>query len=214
MRISGRLVVLPTHKGSAPANVGSDSDRQAMRARQSTLFYARNMRWTSQALLATTTKRPALGGRAWTTLIHEDARVLKAFALWANSTFGMVVHWTKGQRTQAGRSTTQIGALKQIPCPRLDCLDDAALNQGVADFDSLSKTDLLPACQAHADAARFAIDEAVIRLLGLPIHAEDYVFTLRFLWCGEPSVHGGNRAALRKLEQADDDKKKEVPFPR
>lgn len=205
-----KLVVLPTHKGSTPANVGSDSDRQAMRACQSTLFYARNMRWTSQALLAATTKRPALGGRAWTTLSHEDARVLKAFALWANSTFGMVVHWTKGQRTHAGRSTTQIGALKQIPCPRLDCLDDEALDQGVVDFDLLSKTELLPACQAHADAGRFAIDEAVIRLLGLPIHAEDYVFTLRFLWCGEPSVHGGNRAALRKLEQADDSKKKEA----
>lgn len=94
----------------------------------------------------------------------------------------MVVHWTKGQRTHAGRSTTQIGALKQIPCPRLDCLDDEALDQEVVDFDLLSKTELLPACQAHADAGRFAINEAIIRLLGLPIHAEDYVFTLRFLW--------------------------------
>ena len=200
-----KLAVLPTHKGNAPAHVGSDSDRQAMRACQSTLFYARNMRWTSQALLAATTKRPALGGRAWTTLRHEDARVLKAFALWANSTFGMVVHWTKGQRTHAGRSTTQIGALKQIPCPRLDCLDDAALDQAVVDFDLLSKTELLPACQAHADAGRLAIDDAVIRLLGLPTQAEDYVFTLRFLWCGEPSVHGGNRAALRKLDSVQRD---------
>ena len=205
-----RLVVLPTHKGSAPANVGSDRDRRAMRACQSTLFYARNMRWTSQALLAATTKRPALGGRAWTTLIHEDARVLKAFALWANSTFGMVVHWTKGQRTQAGRSTTQIGALKQIPCPRLDCLDDAALNQGVADFDSLSKTDLLPACQAHADEGRVAIDEAVVRLLGLPSYTVETLNTLLWLWCSEPSVHGSNQTALRQLEQAGDSKKKEV----
>lgn len=194
-----RLVVLPTHKGSAPANVGSDRDRQAMRACQSTLFYARNMRWTSQALLAATTRRSALGGRAWTTLGHEDARVLKAFALWANSTFGMVMHWTKGQRTHAGRSTTQIGALKRVPCPRLDCLDDPALDQGIADFDKLSKTDLLPACQAHVDPTRIAIDEAVVRLLGLPCSTTKTLEDLRRLWCSEPSVHGSNQAALRRM---------------
>ena len=159
-----------------------------MRRYQSTLFYARNMRWTSQALLAATTQRSTMGGRAWTTLEHKDARVQKAFALWTNSTFGMVVHWTQGQRTHTGRSTTQIGALKQIPCPRLDRLKDAALNQAAADFDLLAETDLLPACQAHRDQARVAIDESVIRMLELPSQAIATIATLRWLWCNEPSV--------------------------
>ena len=200
------LVVLPTHKGSASVNVGSAHARQAMRARRSTLFYARNMRWTSQSLLAASTSRLALGGRAWTTLSHEDTRVLKAFALWANSTLGMVVHWTQGQRTQSGRSPTQIEALKQIPCPRLDHLNDAVLDRGVVDFDLLSKNDLLPACQAHADDGRVAIDEAVVRMLGLPCCTVETVATLRLLWCSEPSVHGSNQTALGQLKQAGDSK--------
>ena len=114
-----RLIVRPTHKGVAPAGVGSDEAREKMRQKKSTLHYARNMSWGSQALLAATTERPVMGGRAWTTLTHDDERVRKVFALWANSTLGMMVHWTQGQRTHAGRSTTQIGAVKKIPCPRL-----------------------------------------------------------------------------------------------
>ena len=195
------LVVLPTHKGSASANVGSDRKRRDMRRHKSTLYYARNMRWTSQALLVATTQQPAMGGRAWTTLGHEDVRVQRAFALWANSTLGLVVHWTQGQRTQTGRAPTQIGALKQIPCPRLDRLSNAALDQAVADFDLLSKTDMLPACQAHGDDARIAIDEAVIRMLELPDQAIDTIATLRYLWCNEPSVHGWNQRALQQLER-------------
>lgn len=195
-----RLILAPTHKGLAPAGVGSKNQREVMRQYRSTLHYARNIRWTSQALLAAMTKHPALGGSSWTTLGHEDARVRQAFVLWANSTFGMVVHWTQGQRTHVGRSRTQIGALKKIPCPRLDSLSDAALDRAAADFEALARADLLPACQGHADDVRRAIDEAVVRLLGLPKSAMEALSDLRLLWCSEPSVHGSNRAALRLLK--------------
>jgi len=201
-RAQRRLVLSPTHKGAAPAGVGSERRRTAMRRHQSDLHYARNMRWTSQALLAATTARPALGGSGWTALGHADARARRAFALWANSTLGMAVHWTRGQRAHAGRSRTQIGALRKTPCPRLDDLDEAALDRAAADFAELAERgDLLPACQAHADDLRKAIDEAALRLLGLPGSAAGAVGDLRLLWCGEPSVHGSNRAALRLLER-------------
>ena len=150
--------------------------------------------------MAATTQTPVMGGRSWTALRHDDEQVLKAFALWANSTLGMAVHWTRGQRAHAGRSTAQIGALRKTPCPRLDDLDEAALDRAAADFAELAERgDLLPACQAHADDLRKAIDEAALRLLGLPGSAAGAVGDLRLLWCGEPSVHGANRAALRLL---------------
>ncbi|MYB35458.1 MAG: hypothetical protein F4X92_10165 [Gammaproteobacteria bacterium] len=188
------LVVLPTHKG-VPVNDGCDE----MRARQGRLFYARNMRWTSQCLLAAMTRHEAMGGRAWAVLQHDDLRVCKAFALWASSSLGMIVHWTRGQRTHSGRSTTQIGALRQMPCPSLDQLDDAALNHAASRFDELSGFHLLPACQAHADKARIKIDSAVAHAIGLPQGAVDVISELRWLWCNEPSVHGHNRQALRQL---------------
>lgn len=188
------LVVLPTHKGVAlhttTGRGGSASGAKKMRAARSTLFYARNMRWTSQALLAATTKRAVMGGRAWTSLQHDDERVRMAFALWANSTFGMLVHWTRGQRTQAGRSTTQIGALKRIPCPRLGDLGEGKLDQAAAKFRELAQCPLSPAKDAHMDVVRREIDSAVIGILGLPGAAAEIADDLRELWCREPSVTG------------------------
>ena len=201
-KLQKRLLVGPTHKGVSPAGVGSPADREEMRARKSDLFYSRNMRWTSQALLAASSVAPLMGGRAWTTLAHSDPRVKRACALWVNSIFGMVVHWTQGQRTHAGRSTAQIDALKQIPAPRLDLLDAAALERATALFEELQTLLLAPACRAHADPTRAAIDEAVVSFLGLPQEAIDAASRLRLLWCSEPSVHGWNRKALSLLQEA------------
>ncbi|MCY4149715.1 MAG: hypothetical protein OXF73_10295 [Gammaproteobacteria bacterium] len=195
------LVVSPTHKG-APVNDGCDE----MRSRQGRLFYARNMRWTSQSLLAAMTRHEVMGGSAWAALQHDDLRVCKAFALWANSSLGMIVHWTRGQRTHSGRSRTQIGALRQMPCAGLDQLDDASLDYAASRFDELAGCELLPACQAHADKTRIEIDSIVAEIAGLPQGTVDVIRELRWLWCNEPSVHGQNRQALRQL----DPKKQEI----
>ena len=208
------LLVLPTHKGFAPPGVGWAERREKMRATAGKLFYARNMRWTSQALLAATTTQPALGGRAWTALRHRDARVRKAFALWWNSTLGMIVHWTQGQRTQSGRSTTQVGAVRKMPCPRLDRISEKALNVAAARFDALEQKQLLPARDAANDEVRKEIDDAVAEML--EVHKRQTVSDERFApqrmpesnspresgirntmevlrgpWCAEASIHGG-----------------------
>ena len=194
------LVIAPTHYGVVPREL-TGRDQQGMRKQASTLFYARNMRWTSQSLLAASTRRETMGGNAWTTLKHKDPRVLKAFALWANSTFGLLIHWTRGQRTQPGRSLAKIKALKKIPVPRLDMLPEEILDTASAVFDQIKYKELLPACQAHADPVRQKIDLAVIHMLGLPAWAKDTVHHLRRMWCEEPSVHGRNQNALKLLTQ-------------
>ena len=199
-RLQRQMIVLPTHRGY-PRDGVEKHQFASIRSSQSDLHYARNMRWTSQALLAAMTETPAMGGRAWTSLQHRDERVRKAFALWANSTFGMLVHWTQGQRTQSGRSTTQIQALKQVPCPMLDRLDDAGLAAAAGFFDRHAKVNLLPACQAHRDKARARMDNAVIEMLNLPDGAIAAVDKLRILWCNEPSVHGRARNALSLLDE-------------
>ena len=93
------LRISPTHYGVDPPS--SDPGLQdRMRTATGTLFYARNLRWTSQALLAATTEHATMGGRAWTVLRHEDDRICKSFALWANSTLGLIVQWTQGGKQQ------------------------------------------------------------------------------------------------------------------
>lgn len=157
------------------------------------------MSWLSQALLASTTNDVVLGGRHWMTLEHEDALVQKAFALWANRMLGMMVHWTRGQRTQKGRSTTQIGSLKKIPCPNLDRLSEEKLEFSACFFDELAKLELRSACQSHCDANRKRIDEAVCEMLSLSSGLRRTIAKMRGLWCREPFVHGDNKTAVKLL---------------
>lgn len=191
-----RLVVSPTHRGierdSAQAN--------RIRGDRGFVHYARGIRWTSQRLLTATTERPVFGGRAWLTLKHGDEGVRKAFALWANSTLGMVVHWSQAGRQQKGRALAHAHAIKAVPCPVFDKLPQSRLKAAAAAFDGIKGEAMLPACQAHADPVRKRIDSAVIAVMGLPVkRAEAAVAVLRDLWCAEPSVHGDNRKALAKL---------------
>jgi len=187
------LRALPTHKG----DVANKKAARAIADKRGTLHYARGLRWTSQKLIAATTPHPVYGGAAWTTLLSDDDALLRAFALWANSTLGAVVHWTRGSRTQQGRAALQVNAVKQIPCPDLRRLPAGKLAAAAAAFEKLADKELLPVCQLHADPARHEIDQAVADMLDLPA---DALAPLRRLWCAEPSVHGGNSQALAMLK--------------
>ncbi len=118
-----------------------------MRANRSDLFYARNMRWTSQAL-------------AWNYCSLRDSAARRLRTL----------------------------------------LEDSALNRAAAFFDRIRDQRLSPACQAHCDPVRPAIDEPVVTLLDLPMEALGFADRLRRLWCEEPSVHGRNRKAVALLK--------------
>ena len=202
-RKQNSLVTLPTHKGRPVP--GRDQEHREMRAQRSRMFYARGMQWTSQSLLVATTKHKAMGGRAWTGLNHSDIRVCKALAMWANSTLGLMVHWTQGGRTQIGRSTTQVGAIQQMPCPKMDGIGDDMLEFAADEFNRLSSRQLLPACLAHADEARWEIDRAVVKMMGLPEDANEVIDEMRLLWCQESSIHGNTQKALAALPDQDDE---------
>ena len=193
-----RLVVDPTHKG----RVVNRKQAARIKAKAGALHYARGIRWTSQPLLAASTEHKVFGGRAWTTLMHGDDHVHKAFALWANSTLGLITHWTRAGRAQRGRANTQVRAIHAMPCPNLSELDGGRLAGAAAAFEDLRTLPLRPACQAHADENRLRIDDAVVDVLGLPARrARESVGALRDQWCAEPTVHGDNQEAWRLLAE-------------
>ena len=183
------LVALPTHKG-LPFAAASDAERNRMRGMRGTLFYARNLRWTSQALLAARTERSLHGGRAWLALRHKDEAVLCAMSLWFNSTLGMMVHWSQAGRQQLGRAGTQLGAINRMPCPNANKLTKAQLCKAATAFERLKARPLMPCNKAHEDAGRADIDCAVADVFGLPAEAAKIVSDLRALWTAEPSVRG------------------------
>lgn len=161
-----------------------------MRRCRSTLFYQRGIFWPSQVALVAVTDKPVMGGRAWCALLHDDPVVRFGFTIWANSTLGMVVHWSRAQRQQHGRSSAQLEGIRQMPCPDFDESSIyAAASQLLETEAELLRTTLMPARDAYRDPARAALDDAAARLLGIPASA-----SLRDLarnWCCEPSVHDG-----------------------
>ena len=172
------MIVKPTHKGT----VCRKGKAAGMWDTRSSLFYARNMRWTSQALVAATTENEAMGGSTWTSLKHADGKALKAFALWANSIYGIVTYWANGSRTHQGRSRMQVRAIKKVRCPDFAALK---LDEAAGQFDRLSKKTLKAAHLAGEDPVRAEINEAVSEMLGVPGYG---AATLTRLWCAEPSV--------------------------
>lgn len=206
------LRVLPTHKGV----VSNQDALQRISEKRGTLHYARGLRWTSQQLVAATTEYPVFGGRAWTTLLIEnggngdDAEYIanenlrNAFALWANSTFGALIHWTQGSRTQLGRAQLQVTAIGNVPTPDLRKLPAKTLATAAAFFNKIADEKLMPVCQLHADSVRHEIDRAVAEMLGISgLYAsaeKNAMDDLRYAWCSEPSVHGNNQAALALLK--------------
>lgn len=134
-----------------------------------------------------TTKDPILGGVSWAGLSHADVRVMKAFALWANSIYGMVSYWATGQRTQHGRSIMLIKAITHAKCPMFDKFGNDVLDRATADFDGIARAaiPLQPAYLATKDTVRTMINMAVSHMLGVPEYDHE---TLTRLWCAEPSV--------------------------
>ena len=180
-----RMVVLPTHKGT-PHTSKADS----IWATRSKLFYSRGMRWNTQSVVAATTKQDVMGGSAWTSLSHDDMRIQKVFALWSNSIFGMLIHWTRGSRTHSGRSRMQVRAISKVPCPDFAAFD---LDRAAAEFDRLSTKSLLPAYRAKDDAVRAEINRIVATMLGVPDYDTD---SITKMWCAEPSVSSKKRSPI------------------
>ena len=208
------LRISPTHFGVNP-RAPDRGLQDRMRSESATLFYARNLRWTSQALLAATTEHQAMGGPAWIALGLEDERVCKSFALWANSTLGLIIQWTQGGKQQQGRSRVQVNAIKKIPVPDLSKLPRESLESASRAFDELCDCELRPAGQVHADETRKAIDRAVLGMFGfldprawqsVPSGSEGRSGILRSIadirdeFSNEPQIHGYNRQALSLLE--------------
>ena len=83
------------------------------------------------------TPEKCLGGRAWPNIVPNDERHEIPLLLWCNSTLGLLMHWWKGTRQQAGRAILTISALPNLPVLDPRKLTDQRLDHCRAIFDRL-----------------------------------------------------------------------------
>ena len=151
-----------------------------------------DFRYNSQPLGVSITEVPAIGGRAWPNVGFDDDRFDYAFALWGNSTLGLICHWWHANRQVAGRGTTSIRSAESLPVLDFRALSDAQLATAQDIFEEFREKELRPAYMADADPTRALLDKRVVcDLLGFGRETYEAVRRLSAKWCAEPSAHGG-----------------------
>ena len=155
-----------------------------------------DFRFNSQPLTAAMTERESTGGRAWPNVAFADARLDYVFALWCNSSLGLLTYWWHANKQQPGRGITTIRAVETLPVLDFPTLSDAQLHTAHVIFNEFRDLDLKPAYLADSDANRALLDRRVVcDLLGFDEDTYEAVRRLAAKWCAEPSVHGGKRRA-------------------
>ena len=152
----------------------------------------RDFRFNSQPLAAAFTDDAAIGGRAWPNVIFDDARYDYAFAVWGNSTLGLLNFWWHSSRQQPGRGIITIRHAESLPVLDLSALSDAQHATAAQIFEEFMDRELEPAYIADADPNRALLDRLVIcDLLDFDYEIYEGVRRLAAKWCAEPSVNGG-----------------------
>ena len=187
-----RVVCLPDSQLSVKP--GMEDKAAAAWATSSRSHLNLDFRFTSQPLTVAFTEQASIGGRAWPNVAFNDKRCDFAFAVWANTTLGLLCFWWHSNRQVAGRGTTTISAAESLPVLDLHCLTDEQLRMAETIFDEFRDKDLKPAYLADADPNRALLDRRVIcDLLGFGEEIYKAVRRLSAKWCAEPSVHGGKK---------------------
>ena len=149
-------------------------------------------RYNAQPLGVAITEFPSIGGRAWPNVIFDDNRFPYAYAVWGNSTLGILMHWWCASRQDAGRGAVSVRAAEFLPVLDLRALNDAQLDTAREIFEEFRDKALLPAYLADADPNRALLDQRVVcDLLGFEEAVYQGVRRLAAKWCAEPSVNGG-----------------------
>ena len=156
--------------------------------------FNREFTFGSQPLCVAFTEQKTIGGRVWPNVIFGDEHYDYAFAVWGNSTLGLLSYWWHSSRQQSSKAGMAIRTADSLPILDFRALTDAQLTTAKDIFDDFRDRDLMPAYLADADPNRAHLDKRVIcDLLGFDHDTYQAVRLLAAKWCAEPSVHGGKK---------------------
>ena len=148
----------------------------------------------SQALAVAFTEQPSAGGRVWPNVKFDDVSFDYSFAIWSNSSLGLLSYWWHSSRQQSSKATIKITVAPNLPILDLRALGEAQHAEAERIFEEFRYKDFKPAYIADADPNRALLDRRVIcDLLGFDLDVYESVRRLAGKWCAEPSVHGGKR---------------------
>ena len=172
---------------------------------ESTIFFNCDFHYNAQSILAGMTERPCIGGRAWPAVTFDDPDRAYAFALWCNSTLGLLMHWWMANKTQAGRGSFTVSRIPPLPILDVAALSPERHAAAKAAFEDLRERPLLPINQIDEDAARAEIDRRlIVDVLGLDAglaRPDGPIDLLRRKLAAEPQIAGKKRERVVFAEE-------------
>ena len=194
---SERTLVIPPDSQGEPRTPEEAERIQSTAARA---HYNLDFQFNAQSLIAAMTERPCIGGVAWPSVIFENPEHEYAFALWCNSTLGLLLHWWTSNKTQAGRGRTTVTGIPNIPSLDTRALTAEQHAAAKSAFDAMRGLRFLPFDQIDEDPARAELDRRLlVDVLGLPESLCDEdgpVDLLRRKLAREPQIHGGKKSRV------------------
>lgn len=171
----------------------------AIWASASHCHFNQNFRFNSQPTAMQFTRRKTIGGRAWISIRLASEDQEKALVAWANTTFGLLLHWYHANKQQSGRGNIGRTALAGLPVLDVTAIKPKQLKAAVRIFDDLSSEDLLPFHELDRDAVRQKLDQRfAVEVLGLPaafVQSGGPLDLTRMKLAQEPSIRGGKVSA-------------------
>jgi len=156
--------------------------------------FNRDFRFNSQSTAMQFTSGNTIGGHAWPSINLANAEHEKALVLWANSTFGILLHWWHANKQQAGRGRIGVSALTSMPVLDVTKFSKEALSRAVVIFDDMKHQELRPVNEITQDSVRQEIDmRLATEVLGFPpelMAPDGPLALLRQKLALEPSITG------------------------
>ncbi|MGI9307211.1 MAG: hypothetical protein ACR2P5_07920, partial [Gammaproteobacteria bacterium] len=183
-----RMVVAPDSRGEV---IGKEAEDRALAIWQTAGRAHHNVdfQFNSQPLAVAMTEKASIGGTAWANIILKNSGQECAYALWGNSTLGLLLYWWWASKQQEGRGRISLSRLPTMPVLDLTALSSAQLAAARRGFNAIKTKEFLPFSRINEDSARAELDKIIlIDVLGLPKTTLDGVKTLREKLSREPSI--------------------------
>ena len=183
--------------------------------KNSRAHYNLYLRFNANSTLVLLTENPSVGVNRLPNVAFEDPQHELAFALWCNSTLGLMCHWIHSGKQQSGRGILTLNTLATAPTLDVCKLSKKQLANTDVLFERLKYKRMLPFNECDHDPVRHELDtDLLTEVLGIKdIGVLASMQTLREMLCAEPSIHGGKKSKCNLDAELAKFKLKGIPFP-
>lgn len=171
--------------------------------RNSRVHFNIDLRFNSHSLLVAFTEQEAIGVDSMPNIVFKEKQIYDyVWALWGNSTLGLLCYWLICGKQQAGRGRSSKAALESMSTLNVRELSKEALTNAERIFKELKEQKMLPFNQMDEDPMRHELDRLLLSEVLDITEAErpdvhEGLALLRKMLCKEPSIHGGKKSKVK-----------------